>query len=103
MFKWYTFLLDETRGGAMERIKNHEYQKLKEIIMNKCLLCDETFSLWVLYHMHQEIVHSKPTDPTPIAGIKKPLTRTEKHALVTRGEARIGIQHFVGYDTKGAI
>jgi len=59
-----------------------------------CAICEEKFSLWMLYSLHKEMFHTQ----TPIAlpGVKHPLTRAAKALLVARGEARLGNQHFIG-------
>lgn len=65
--------------------------------MNNCPHCSETFPQWHMYIMHLELNHNKSgfTKAAPLMK-RGPLTKSEKAAIVAKGEARLGLQHFYG-------
>ena len=63
-------------------------------LMHICAICKETFEVWVLYRMHEATFHMAA--PVSLPGVKHPMTREAKAFIVSRGEARLGIQHFIG-------
>lgn len=59
---------------------------------HKCAICSIVFGQYFLYKVHMEldhVFHSKPCE-------YKRLTKTEKAAIATRVEARLGTTHFIG-------
>lgn len=73
--------------------------------MHTCIICDEKFPVWMAYHIHMEMTHTKPAARVCsrkrfLGGVKAPKSDSELMALVAKGEGRLGMQHFVGFGVK---
>lgn len=64
-------------------------------MVTKCAICAEMCPTWGAYQMHREIMH-QPGVVQPKKG--KFLTKIEKAEIVSKGERRIGLQHFLGFN-----
>ncbi len=69
--------------------------------MHTCAICNEKFSVWVIYRMHEATFHMAA--PVSLPGVKHPLTREAKAIIVARGEERLGKQHFIGHGIKEIV